>query len=60
MSFQSNKIEQYFSPSKNGCSTNAKPSATINSEQHTDITKEIDNIEEFFKDDDDAFKDIIC
>ncbi|XP_037811206.1 SWI/SNF-related matrix-associated actin-dependent regulator of chromatin subfamily A-like protein 1 [Lucilia sericata] len=65
----SNKIENYFSPTKEAtkqqqlsvsCGNEKSPAAVTNTSQNLDISKEIENIDEFFlDDDDDAFKDII-
>ncbi|XP_065357784.1 SWI/SNF-related matrix-associated actin-dependent regulator of chromatin subfamily A-like protein 1 [Calliphora vicina] len=65
----SNKIENYFSPTKSEekpqvsdtCNNEKSPVTVKNTSLNLDISKEIEDINDFFlDDDDDAFKDIIC
>ncbi|TMW50300.1 hypothetical protein DOY81_004620 [Sarcophaga bullata] len=60
----SNKIEKYFSADKivetQSDSHNTSNEINSNITSTLNISKEIENIDEFFQDDDEAFKDILC
>lgn len=68
---QSNKIDNYYTPKKSkailpltsekdaSSNENHPPPVDLNTHNDLDIRKEIENINDFFQDDDDVFQDII-
>lgn len=60
--FQSNKIENYFTPTKTETKQqyNITTNTPSNLKSAAAVMKEIENLDDFFEDDDDAFKEIVC